>query len=497
MPDEIKSLRNTFGSGYSKPSVEDLVMFRKALEEHTHAMDFLKINRNLSEETIKHFMLGYDYYRNFITLPESKSGELVNVAYRSLDKEPKVKYMKEKNCENWIFNEKGLDVAKEKQGILIVSNQFDCMSAWQAGFKNVVSVPVGKDGIGAWMDLFDTIPKIYIAFENNKKSKKMGIEFADRIGQDKCFEIQLPEDISDLNSYFKLNDREAFKKLIREAKPYYKYTYQDLGSVIESIKEKGDMRLEISCLPNIKLDIDYLIMISGKSGIGKTTYVMNLANKLVDIEIPTLIIPFERGVRAVGQKFLQVRLNKTEDQLLDFKDDDWNKVIPDIIDLPAYFAMPDIDKVRHIAERAKKIFGIKAVIIDHLDYNNLPAKGTNEAGEIKKVMTEWKNICLDNGIMMFVVHHIQKPPSGVGEKRLAMENLKGGSATYQVPEAVVMLSSPADGQLEIDVVKNNHGPKGSRIFEWNGATGLLGKDVTDMPDYHSPIIQAKMNYEKF
>jgi DNA primase len=261
--DKIQSLRNTIGGNYSKPKVSDMAMFRNQLSEYSVAMDYLRINRNLSDETIKSFMIGYDYYRNNIAIPESKNGELVNIGYRSLEQDPKIKYQKERGCENWIFNERALEIAKKKQGILIVSNQFDCMSAWQAGFENVVSVPVGKGSYGEWIELFDTIPKVYIAFENTKQSKKFALDLAERIGTDKSYEVIFPEDIIDCNHFFKQHDSNEFKDLIREARPFYKYKFQGLRDVIDSIKEKTDNVLKIKCIPYIEFEQDlvYLFVI--------------------------------------------------------------------------------------------------------------------------------------------------------------------------------------------------------------------------------------------
>ena len=58
--------------------------------------------------------------------------------------------------------------------------------------------------------------------------------------------------------------------------------------------------------------------------------------------------------------------------------------------------------------------------------------------------------------------------------------MKGTATLYQDPEAVIMLSVPEKdmSQLEIDIVKNK-GTMGSRIFDFNVSTGVIGKDITD------------------
>lgn len=476
--DGIMSLNNSMGGMWKKPVTSELILYKNSLSDPA-AQEFLKNKKNLTEETIKHFFLGYDLYRNNITIPDIKNGEVVNLAFRSLEEKTKDRYQKMKGCENWIFNEIGLDKAKKMGGLLITSNQFDCMSAWQVGVENVVSVPVGKLATGEWMDLFDSIPKIYISFENTKKGKKLALEFADRLGVDKCYEVELPEDIIDLNSFFRIKTKDDFKDLIKKAKPFYKYTYQDLNSILDDIMDKGDSRISIDLIPLTKIDVDYLFMISGLPGVGKTTYVMNIANRLVDVDIPTLVVPYERGPRAVGQKFLGVRFEKTEDEIMSLDPEAAKEMRSKIDDIPIYFATPDIEKMRHTIERAKKIFGVRAIIVDHLEYNVSTSNKSGEVDKMKIVMTEWKNICIDLGVMFFVVHHVRKGQQGTIKRDLTMEDMVGGGTPQRVAEAVIMLSTPEPGQIKVSVVKNNHGQKGFKIFEFTEDTGKIGEDITE------------------
>lgn len=481
MGDDIYRMTNLLDQNYKKPNISNIQIYKDLLSSDETALDYLRIQKNLTDETIKHFNLGYDPLNNRITIPEMKYGELVNIAYRYLDKDAKHKYAKEKGCENWIFNQReGLDIAREKQGILIVSNQFDCISAWQAGFKNVVSIPVGKTAGGAWIELFDSIPRVYICFENNTKSKNLAIDFANRLGTDKCFEVNFPEGIKDCNDYFKSHTSNEFRDILRQAKPYYKYVYQGLDSVIDLIRTKGEKRLELVCLPDVKLHDDWLIIVSGISGVGKTTYVLNLANELIEKEIPTLVVPFERGVKDVGARYLQIRYNYSEDELLTLGSNKWEKIIPEVNEIPLYFSMPDITKIKEVVEKAKKLFGIKVVIIDHLDYATGVSKGKeNKVDEMQRVLQEWKSICIENNILFIVVHHIRKAPPGSVTKKPSMEDLKGGSSSFQVSEAVVMLSSPEEGYIEVDVVKNK-GKTSTKIYKFNSNTGVIENNVPDI-----------------
>ncbi len=477
LQDKIQSLRQTMNVSYKKPSEENVNNYIEALKENTQAFDYLNITRGLTKETIEWFKLGYNESKNAISIPIYKRGELVNIKYRYLNPKATVRYSQEKGAEVWLFNEQGIDRGKEKGGLLIVEGEIDAMTAWQNGFKNVVSPASGKDSYGVWLELLETIPKIYISYDNDKAGKNAAIELADRIGLDKTYEVLYPEGIKDANDFFRQHDADEYKTLIRKAIPFYKHTYQDLASVIRELRTKGDNRLQLETLPFIKLGEDWMVVVSGTSGVGKTSMVMNIASELADKAIPSLILPYERGIKTVGSRFIQIRLDKTEDELLLLSEDDWDRFTDDLCELPVFFSMPSSSDIEEIVVKGKRYLNIKVVIIDHLDYSIMTERGVNEVAEMKKVLQNWKTLAIENGIIFIVVHHINKAVyNGAVIKKPRKEDLKGGSASYQVPEAVVMLSEPEDGQIEIDVVKNK-GKEGSVIREFNKATGILGGNI--------------------
>ncbi len=477
--DKIQSIRESFQASYAKPAPELIDKYRQSLANSPHALDYLHVRRGLNAETVENFKLGYDTERNAIAIPIFKRGELINIKYRHLDENAKAKYSQEKGCEVWLYNEDGIAKGQSKGGVLIVEGEFDCMSAWQAGFRNAISPASGKDSYGIWLELLDTIPKVYVAYDNDKPGKGAALGLAERIGTEKSFEVLYPEGIKDANDYFKDHDAESYRVLIRNARPFYKYKYAGVKDVIDSIREKKENILKLSCIPYVEFEEDWLAVMSGVSNIGKTSVAMNVANELVGMGVPTLVLPIERGIRTVGKRFLQVRYNKTKDELDNMADSDWNTIIPEVIDLPLFFSMPNRDDVSETVIKAKRLFNTKVVIIDHLDLLVRKSDPKNINTETATTIQNFKQIAQEHGIIFILIHHIKKQEGlGAVAKKPKMEDLKGSSATYQDPEAVIMLSEPERGQLEIDILKNK-GTMGSRIFEFNLATGKIGADITD------------------
>lgn len=476
----IQSIKDTLHGSYVKPQHEKIDILIKNLEESSRAKDYLQITRGLSIETVENFKLGYDTEKDAISIPVYKRGELVNIRYRYLDPKNNVKYTQEKGCEVWLYNDDGISKGQTKGGVLIVEGEFDCMSAWQAGFKNVISPASGKDSYGVWIELLDTIPKVFIAYDNDKPGKSAAIDLAERIGTEKSFEVIYPEGIKDANDYFKEYDAEAYKNLIRTARPFYKYKFSGVVDIITSLREKTDSFLKISCIPFIEWEESYTAVMSGVTNIGKTSIAMNVANELAGKGIPVLVLPIERGIKDVGKRFLQVRYNKTKDELRHVEEEEWdNKIIPDVLELPLYFSVPKTDEVSETIIKAKRLFNTRFIIVDHLDLFVRKNDPKSYNVELSSTIQMFVRLAQEHNLMFLVVHHIKKQ-EGVGAipKKPTLNDLKGSGSVKDDPEAVIMLSEPDKGQVEVDILKNK-GEMGSRIFEFNVATGRIGSDITD------------------
>lgn len=268
--DIIQSLRQQLNVTYAKPDPSRVDILINNLKNNQIALNYLKITRGFTDETIKHFKLGYSKDKDAISIPVFKNNELINIKYRLLNSKT-IKYIQEKDCEIWLFNEEGIDIGKKKGGVMITEGEFDCMSVWQSGIKNVVSPASGKDSYGMWIELIDNIPKAYICYDNDSAGKKSSKEMAERLGVDKSYEIQYPEGIKDANEYFKEHTPEEFRELVKEARPFYKYVFKTLGDVLSNLRNPQNSKdiLSSKFIPDVKLRKQFLINIAARTGQGK------------------------------------------------------------------------------------------------------------------------------------------------------------------------------------------------------------------------------------
>lgn len=489
---KIQSLEDTLNVKKKEIDESLIVKYQEDLGEV--GLNYLQTERGLSLDTIRHFKLGYDSKRNAIAIPLYKRGSLVAIKYRFIEEKDGKRYDYEKGGQNWIYNEDGIDYARKSGGIVMVEGEFDCMSVWQSGIRNVVSPASGKDSYGVWIEQLDTIPKIIIAYDNDEGGKSTAIKMSERLGTAKCYEVVYPDNVVDANDYFKKYNIENFRDLAKNASPFYKYEFKGIGDIIDSLRKKQDELIILNCVPNVKFEKDCLAVVSGQTNVGKSSYVMNMADELTRKGIPTLFLPFERGIEALGKRFLQVKFNKTMDEFSHLDTREWDEIIRDCIETPIYFALPKRGEIIPTIVKSKRLFDTRVVIVDHLDYMIRNVSGNKEA-EIANTLQALKRVAEENKIIMIIVTHIRKVESGRGmlKRDPTMEDLKGSSSLSQDPEVVIMLTKPDEGVMRVAVLKNK-GDMETKDYSFNWHSGKLLGGEFDLPEIKIPVLEKNTDY---
>lgn len=465
---KIQSLQQTIGAAYTRPDPQKLDKMIKALRD-SPGWEYLTKTRGFSEETISHFNLGYDKEKNAIAIPHFKNEELINIKYRFL-KPKDIRYTSEPNAEQWLFNESGLTSASSKGAVAIAEGEFDCIALWQMGFKNCISPGSGANSYGVWLESIDKIKSVWVAYDNDLPGQTAAKELAAAIGVEKCRNVIYPEGVKDANEFMLKFSSGDLRELFSKATPFYKYEFSNLADVVDKLIHDPMDYLEISLMPGVKLERDNLVVVSGETNAGKSTYTLNLIKQLAERGIPSLFLPIERGVYALGRRYLQLQLNKTQDEMQFTPKDEWPKHVVELSRLPVYMAKPSIKDLEATIARAKRLFGVRLVVIDHMDY--LIRGAMNKEALISEKMHALKHCAEENGVIIVVVNHINRG-AVMGGQKPTMKNLKGSSSLEQDAEIVIMLY-PTDDKLGIEVdVQKNKGPMKKETYRINVDTGLI------------------------
>lgn len=472
LQNKIQGLQQVLNVQYTRPNEGRVEVLIENLRD-SPGYEYLTKVRGLNEETIQKFKLGYDPQKDAVSIPSYKGGELINIKYRFLN--PKdIRYIGTAGAEPWLFHDEGIEIGMEKGAVFIAEGELDAMSLWQMGVKNVISPGAGANSFGEWIEKLDKVKQVWIVYDNDNPGQQAAKELAERIGVEKCRNVIYPEGVKDANEFLLKHNTSDLRELFAKAKPFYKYEFSGVSDVIQKMVDDPMDYLEVSLLPFVKLERDQLIVLSGVTNAGKTTAALNITKESAQRDIPVLFLPFERGVYSVGRRYVQILLGKTMEEMQFTPKEEWQKLAYKLASQPVYFACPPKEKIVDTISRAKRLFGVKLVVVDHLDYLIRNTNGNRETA-IADTVQSMKRLAEQLAVIIIIVTHVRKldEPGSTLKRKPNLDDLKGSSSLKQDPEVVAMLYPTDDGRgITVDILKNK-GTMGAKTFNINNNTGVI------------------------
>lgn len=169
---------------------------------------------------------GFPYYDKTIT---EKGLKLVNIKWRTPNKD----FCSEKGCGRYMYRWFSLyDYnGSPVKSFIITEGEFDALSAVEAGFDAVTSVPDGAPQLNAKnlqskfeclnqiKDVYSNADRIIIAVDNDEPGRFLQENLIKIFGVDKSFIVSYPEDCKDLNDVLVKYGKDTVKDVICNATP--------------------------------------------------------------------------------------------------------------------------------------------------------------------------------------------------------------------------------------------------------------------------------------
>jgi len=275
---EIEEVRT---KNYVKPAPRLQKMSDKAVE-------WFEKERHISNNTLLRFgvteaiewMPQFKQEVNTICFNYIKDGELINIKFRG----PKKSFKMAKDAELIFYN---LDEIEKEQECIIVEGEIDCLSLYEAGMYNVVSVPNGAapgnqrlEYLDNCWSYFENKTKIILMVDNDPPGERLREELGRRLGYDKCWQVAYPPGCKDANDVLINHGKSALKVIVEEAKMWPLeglVTMDDMFETVVSFYEDGYPK---GCNANIGPFDDYLTfypgqltVITGIPGSGKSEFI--------------------------------------------------------------------------------------------------------------------------------------------------------------------------------------------------------------------------------
>lgn len=384
--------------------------------------------------------------------------------------------------------------------IVITEGEIDAMSVSQAmGNKwPVVSLPNGAQSavkaIQKAYDYLDGFEEIVLMFDMDEPGREAATKVAEILPVGRAKIASLP--MKDPNELLVAGRAGDIVQSMWNAKPYRPdgiVMAQDLKSTVLSHDNEMGLPYPFSALNRITRGIrpSELVVITSGSGMGKTTFVREIAYSLHTSGHKVGLIMLEESNKRTLQGLVGLHINKNilVDRALS-SDEEIANAFDDLfgghdIALYDHFGSTDVDNIVARIRFMARALGCTHIVVDHLSILVSGLATGDERKLIDIAMTKLRTLVQETGISLFVISHLKRPEGNQGHEdgaRVHLGQLRGSHAIAQLADICIALQKPEEGAVdstELRILKNRFtGEVGSAgTLTYNRETGRLTESV--------------------
>lgn len=171
--------------------------------------------RAIPKDVLDLMGIGWGEISRSIMFPYLKSGQVINIKSRTLDK----KFKQCSNAEKSVYN---YDAIRDTETVF-TEGEMDVLACVASKVFHTVSLPDGSGGYTFWENVeerFKTVKRVVIWTDNDEPGYRARFDLAKRIGYAKCLYVQTPDDCSDANEVLQKYGPEKVRELIKSAKEF-------------------------------------------------------------------------------------------------------------------------------------------------------------------------------------------------------------------------------------------------------------------------------------
>lgn len=422
------------------PAAHELAEHHAKWLTETRGLDLAYVTRQ-QVKTTRAWMPGTNREEEVIAFPYTREGKVVNVKYRTVDKQ----FRQEKDAEKIFF---GIDLCDPRSKTLVITEgEIDVLALNSAGVRNAVSVPDGAprqvadntpppeqdrkfEYVWNCIKFLGAFDKIILATDADGPGQALAEELSRRIGKVKCWRVEYPEGCKDANDVLLKHGKEVLKQLLADAQPYplagvfkVKDFYEDVYALLsgaENLKGLSTGWQKVDRLMTIREGM--LSVVTGIPSSGKSQFVDALMlNMMTEHGWAFGVCSFENPPELHIVKLLHASMGHVPGVFNDAAQDKTLKAMGELNDM-LHLIRPgdDTPTIDWILERAKELVqrhGIRGLIID--PYNEVAQdRGRNESETdfISRMLGKVKRFAQVHGVHVWFIAHPAKGGFSEGEK---------------------------------------------------------------------------------
>lgn len=291
-------------------------------------------------------------------------------------------------------------------------------------------------------------------------------------------------------------EKSVFELLQRRNSGEYVPIKQVVLNALERIEKAAKSKGVVTGIPTGFIDLDYklsglqpsdLILIAARPSMGKTAFVLNIAQYVAfKKEKGVAIFSLEMSKEQLVNRLFALE-SQVDSQALrtgNLKDSDWEKLIEGagiigksnmiIDDTPGI----SVSELRSKCRKYKLEHDIQLVIIDYLQLMSGSAGGRSESRqqEISEISRSLKGLARELNVPVVALSQLSRAVEGRPDKRPMLSDLRESGAIEQDADVVMFIyrdeyynkDSEFKKQAEIIIAKQRNGPVGTVNLAWLG-----------------------------
>lgn len=380
--------------------------------------------------------------------------ELINIKYRGASKSFKLF----KDAELILYNLSGI---QNKDFAVIVEGEIDCLSFWEVGIKNCVSVPNGAknfDFIDQCYEDIEKVEKWYIAVDSDDAGVQLRNELIRRIGAEKCLIVDF-KDCKDANEYLLKYGKDELKAVLNSAKEIpldgvftVSDEWEKMLNEFRFGKRYGTTTHFTNLDPHWKWRQGEVTLITGYTNDGKSCFWNNLQVKKAEMDDWkfAMFCPENYPVSELIDELIHCYTGKaTDKRFANVMTEDEYIAGANFISDHFYFVLPEENyQLESILARFKYLvrrFGVNCCSIDpYNQIDHLMERGEREDLYISRFMSKLKKFSIDNDVCVGLVAH-QVTPFFHGKEDYPQPDIykiKGGGTFADKADNVISVWRP-------------------------------------------------------
>lgn len=369
----------------------------------------------------------------WLAVPYVEAGETINRKYRRTSEKD---HRMDPGAPLALWNADCLRDPKVRGGqapVVITEGEWDALTALQAGFQFVVSVPNGAPAqVTAdldnakryeWVDrhaaALAEVKEFIIAADDDEAGRNLREDLVALLGADRCRFITYPFPSKDLNEVLTDHGTEAVVDCITTAKPF---PVQGLYG-LDDFPERGEVRAyAVGVQPISELLAivpGTLTVVTGYANMGKSTLMNAIIGHALVNHFPVCVASFETDVKPIlrdGLRQAILQCGKHEmarHPNLQHADDCLAERLTIISQTVDEDMEMDLAKFLELCRTAVVRHGVKMIVLD--PWNELEhkrARDETETDYIGRAIRAIKRFAKQNDVAFWVVAHPTKPHEG-------------------------------------------------------------------------------------